>query len=262
MKKLVLALISLFLLSEVSAQGLVLHFGGQYFNGQNSINIRQEVRRRYPQYPIRGAIIRRMKVHSKSQFGNSSVTLTTFQNQYPTTTAPFYIPGNQWQFNQPGGFFPMEIYNPVHNSRGRTLLNLNGPISLMGIELDIIPGSGRPGNGNQRPGGPLEAPVRIGMKKAPKTSTDQFAFFPEWRRVGAVIFKAHSNDVKVKQVRITFDNGQVQVINNLRGYYDEQEQKVFNLNGRVIREITTNIRSANQIGRHGKIEVSVRYFRH
>ncbi len=259
MKKLMLFVMCLFLSSQAFTQGLLLHFGGQVFFGQNTINIRQEIRRRFPQYPLRGAIIRRMMVHSKSQNGNSNMVLTSFQNQWPRSTAPFYIPGNQWQFNQPGGFFPIEIYNPTPNSYGHMNLTLKGPVNLMGIELDIIPGNIGPGF--PPTDGSLGKPVSIGMKKASKTSTDHYAFFPEWKRVGAIVFKAHSNDIKVKNVRITFDNGEVQIINSLRGYYNEFEQKTFNLSGRVIREITTNIRSANQIGRHGKLEVSVRYFR-
>jgi len=257
MKKLLLTLLFLISGLEAQAQVLQLHFGGQYFFGHNRINLKQEIRKRFPNYPIHEASIHSVRVHSKSQFGNSNMVLTSFQNGAPRSSAPFFIPGNNWQFNQPGGFFPIFIYSPNPQSRGRVELAFNGPVSLFGIEVDIRSGHGGPTYPPTTPG--LENPVRVGLKKAPKTSTDQFSFFPEWRKVGAVILKAHSNDVKVKHVRITFENGEVLVINQLRGYYDEQEEKTFNLNGRVIREISTRIRSANQIGRHGKIEVLVRY---
>lgn len=223
------------------------------YQGQNTLRIMQMLNQEYPRRNFQNFDIKAVVLFAKSAAGRAEATLIKGQGyqSYPET-----IPGNRYDFRQPGSFHRIALTVPQYAHGRRLQVDLRGRIKIDRIVVRAVR-KGRPGPG--------PAP-RIQYREVDSFKAEKFVALPQTirvreRDVQAIKLEADKNPVDITSAVIVYGNGDREHLTELEGPLRDGGQKVAKLGsrtrGETVRRLEITSTSLLPWGSRGVVKVFV-----
>lgn len=245
-----LSLIGTFLLSTTAFaapafERLVLTFNNAHYQPRALLKLKQKIRQQYPAFNLTGYKLLSAKLVAKTRHGAGKAYLRVGS----ATTAARTIGGQPATFNGRRNYKREVFQNPnnFNVSAGKWQFKLRGNFKVKKVVLRL-----------KRPA-PMLFVENLDTIKSEKWLTWDYVSVGR-PRVKKLILKGSRRTTKIKEVIVTFGNGNSRRMFALEGKLEEGQTKRVNFaatNGRYIREIAIFSRSKKLFGHRAKFQVKI-----
>lgn len=233
---------------------LTVDMNHQVYRGQNQVlRIKQELNRAYPRLNLNNANLQRVVVYAKSRAGRGTVELQIDGMPMDRKTVP---DSPNFQNNLPRSYHAIALNAIGREDRGTWQLILDGNIKVQKIDVRIRY-MGRPGPG---PAPRIET-INVGRGDAQKFFGDVDSFQVRIQNAVALQLRADGNLLEVRNVTVTFGNGQRVDMPGLAGTYFNGQSREVAIANRNIRRISVDAISPIPFGPTSKYDVIVKAVR-
>lgn len=133
MKYLLLGFCAFFIINTAIAERVTFNFNERIYRNKSTIGLKQLIRNRFPRVNLNQIELNRVTLVAKSARGGASAILFVGNN----SSRRINIPGNRFDFQNPGNYFRINFISPRRRSVGRWQIQMNGHIKVRRIIVDF-----------------------------------------------------------------------------------------------------------------------------